>query len=191
MADDNLSYRHQVLKGLAGSGIIDVIAEANTTDETLQLARQLLPNIVLLDTHMPGLLATNVLLKKLIALKQVKVIMLGTSSKAAEVHDLLSSGACGYLLKKDHCALISMTVLMVHRGANSVTSPSLPRFITRLTAQEREILRHLAHRGQLSKTAERMGISMDALQELLKHLSQRLELSSTEEVVKRARKHGF
>jgi DNA-binding NarL/FixJ family response regulator len=118
-------------------------------------------------------------------------VILSGLAKASEVQDLLTAGASGYVLKTDAPALIKMALLMVSKGSKSVISPSLPRHLTRLTAQERTILRYLTMRGKLALAAERMGISEAELGDLLDHLTEKLELESPEKLLRWARKHGF
>lgn len=191
IADDHAPTRAQAIEDLQVDGVIKVIAETETTDDTLKVASQLFPDIVLLDIHMPGLMSTPELLKRLQQIRRVKVIMYAGEAKASEVQDLLDAGACAYILKTDPAALVRMSMLMVSRGSRGVVSPSLPRHLTRLSPQERAVLRHITKRGRLPQIAERMGVSEDELREILEHLSQKLELTSTAQLVKWAKKHGF
>src|SRR5262249_532045 len=140
-----------------------------------------LPDIVLLDLHLPGLLATPDLIKRMVALRNVKVVMFASQGKAADVQELLDCGAAGYVLKTDPAALLRMAILMVQKGAKNVISPSLPRHITHLSEQERTILRCITMRGKLAKAAERMGISDEELDEMIQPLMEKLELEEPEQ----------
>ena len=191
VVDDHIPSREKVVKDLTSGDLIDVLAEAGTSDEAWQTAKQILPDIVLLDLHLPGFLTTEDLLQRLITLPNVKVVMFASEAKAADVQDLLDAGASGYVLKSDASALIRMSMLMVSRGSTGVISPSLPRHLTRLTPDERTILRHLTKRGKLPKAAERIGISETALEEIAERLAQKLEIDSIEKLIKWAKKHGF
>ena len=84
-----------------------------------------------------------------------------------------------------------MALLMVSKGSKAVISPSLPRHLTRLTAQERSVLRYMTMRGKLLKAAERMGISEQELTDLVDHLVEKLELESPDKLLRWAKKHGF
>ena len=191
VVEDHLQTRQQVVRELTTGDLIDVIAEAGTSDEAWHLAQQILPDIVLLDLHLPGLLTTEDLLQKLSGLPNVKVVVFASQAKAADVQDLLDAGASGYVLKTDASALIRMALLMVSRGSQGVISPSLPRHLTRLTPDERMILRHLTKRGKLPKAAERIGVSEEALTRTAERLAEKLELGNIEKLIKWAKKHGF
>ena len=131
--------------------MIDVIGEAQTSDEALQLSEKLLPDVVLLDLHLPGLLTPTSLIQKLSALRNVKVVAFADNNRAAEVQELLEAGACGYILKTDSSVLIRMSILMVARGSKNILSPALPRQINRLTSQDHTILRYVSRTTKLEK----------------------------------------
>jgi DNA-binding CsgD family transcriptional regulator len=84
-----------------------------------------------------------------------------------------------------------MALLMVSKGSKWVISPSLPRHLTRLTAQERTILRYLTMRGRLTTAAERMGITQAELDNTVNHLVEKLELENSDKLLRWAKKHGF
>jgi Response regulator containing a CheY-like receiver domain and an HTH DNA-binding domain len=191
VVDDHVEARKQIVNDLTSGDLITVIAESGTSDEAWQMAQQLLPDIILLDLHLPGFLTTDALLQRLVRLTNVKVVAFASKAQAADVQDLLDAGAAGYVLKKDQSALIRMAILMVSRGSTGVISPSLPRYLTRLNPDERTILRHLTARGKLAKAAERLGIPEEELTKVAQHLAEKLELSSIDSLIKWAKKHGF
>ena len=191
VVDDHEPTRQEAIKELALPDVVEVIAQAETSDDAYKIAKLQLPDVVLLDLHLPGLVQIPDLIKRLVALKNCKVIMFASEGKAAEVQDLLDCGAVGYVLKTDQPALIRMAIIMATRGSKTVISPSLPRHITHLTYQERAILRHLTLHSGLKKAAQRMGISQEAVDDAINHLLEKLELEDADQLVKWAKKHGF
>lgn len=191
VVDDHVETRQQAIANLTQGDLLKVVAEAETSHDAWKIASQILPDIVLLDLHLPGLYSTVDLLKRFGQLKRTKVVIFAGQGKASEVQDLLEAGASGYVLKTDAPALMKMALLMVSKGSKSVISPSLPRHLTRLTAQERTILRYIAMKGKMGKAAERMGISEAELTDLVEHLTEKLELESPDKLLRWARKHGF
>jgi DNA-binding NarL/FixJ family response regulator len=189
--DDHIPTREQVVADLKSGGMIEVVAEAGTSDEALKICRELLPDIVLLDLHLPGLVGTFDLLKKMVALRNVKVVMFASQGKASEVQDLLDAGAAAYILKTDPAALLRMAIVMVMKGSRGIVSPALPRHLTRLSPDERHLLRQLTQRGKLPKIAERLGMSEDELNQSIAELCEKLELDSANKLVRWAKKHGF
>lgn len=191
IVDDHPPSREEAVRELAAGNLIEVIAEAETSDEAYKLSSALLPEIVLLDLHLPGLISTPDLVKRLVALKNVKVVMYASQSKASEVQDYLEGGAAAYVLKSDSPALLRMSLLMVSKGSRNIISPSLPKNLLRLSAQERNILREISKRGGLPKAAQRMGLTEYDLNQILFHLVDKLELESSDKLLRWAKKHGF
>lgn len=191
VVDDHTPTREAAVKELQTDGIMQVVGEAETSDEAYKLAAQLLPDMVLLDLHLPGLLSTPDLIRKLLSLKNAHVIIYASQSKASEVQDFFDMGASAYVLKTDPWPLIRMSIVMVAKGAPPVVSPALPRNLTRLTSQERAMLKQVTKRGGLPKAAERMGITEYDLTKILELLAEKLELENWDKLVKWAKKHGF
>ncbi len=176
---------------MAQGDMIEVCGQAETSDDAWKSAQKLLPDMVLLDLHLPGLISTFDLIKRLCSLRNAKVIIFASQGKASEVQDLLDAGACAYVLKEDAPALIRMTMLMVSRGSRNVISPSLPRHLTRLSHSERNLLRHVTARGGIAKAAERLSLTEEQLANELDQLTAKLELEDVDELVKWAKKHDF
>ncbi len=191
VVDDHVAVRAEIVSHLSQGDLLKVIAEADNSNDAWKVASQMLPDIILLDLHLPGLYSTFDLLKKFSQLKRAKVVIFASQGKAAEVQDLLEAGASGYVLKDDSPALIKMALLMVSKGSKGVISPSLPRYLTRLTVQERTVLRYMTMKGKLLKAAERMGITEQALADVVDHLVEKLELESSDKLLRWAKKHGF
>lgn len=191
VVDDHIPTRAKAVADVSSGHLMEVIAEAATSDEAWKTAQQLLPDIVLLDLHLPGLISTVDLIQRFGRLKNTRVIIYASDFKASDVQDLLDAGAMGYILKTDAPALLRMALLMVSRGSKGIISPSLPRHLTRLSGQERTLLRHLTKRGKLPKAAERMGIPQEELTATAAQLAEKLELDDVEKLIKWAKKHGF
>jgi DNA-binding NarL/FixJ family response regulator len=191
VVDDLHESRQKIIGELKAGNLINVIGEAQTSDEALQLAGKLLPDVVLLDLHLPGLLTPVSLVQKLSALRNVKILPFADNNKASEVQELLEAGASGYVLKSDSSVLIRMSILMVARGSKNILSPALPRQINRLTSQERTILRYTGRSAKLDKVASELGITESQLNDALSHLATKLDLGTIADLKKWAKKNGF
>ena len=191
LVDDHPPARQKAAADLSAGDLIEIIAEAETSDEAYKLSKSLLPHVVLLDLHLPGLITTPDLVKKLAALTNVRVVMFASQSKASEVQDYLDYGAAAYVLKDDPPALLRMSILMVSRGSQGIVSPMLPKNLLRLSAQERNILREIGRRGGIPKAAERMGLTEYDLNQILFHIGGKLEIEEIDKLAKWAKKNGF
>ena len=191
VVDDHIPTREAIVKELSDGGVIKVVGEAQTSDEAWKVCKELLPDIVLLDLHLPGLIQTFDLVKRLVTLRNVRVIMYASQGKHSEVPDLLEAGANGYVLKTDPPALIRMSILMVYRGSKNVTSPAVPRHVTNLSPDERSLLRQITQKGKFVKAAQRMGITESELMSRVLELCLRLDLDEADQLIKWAKKHDF
>jgi DNA-binding NarL/FixJ family response regulator len=191
VVDDHASTRQQIINELKVGDLINVVGEAETSDEAFARAEKLLPDVVLLDLHLPGLLTPFNLIQKLTALRNVKVLVLAATGVGADVQDLLESGASGYILKSDPLALVRMAIVMVSRGSQDIITPELPRQINHLTQEERAILKQVSNNSKLDKLASQLGISENRLTSTLLHLAQKLDLGTVANLRKWAKKNGF
>lgn len=191
VVDDNPPSREEAVRNLSEGDLIEILGEAETSDEAYKMAQQLLPDVILLDLHLPGLIQTPDLIKKLVGLKNVKVVIYASQAKGSEVLDLFECGAAAYVVKTDSPVLIRMTLLMVSRGTKNIISPTLPRNLMRLSAQERSMLKEMTRKGGPAKAAQRMGISEYDLNQIAGHLCEKLEIEDPDKLLKWAKKHGY
>jgi two-component system, NarL family, response regulator DesR len=191
VVDDHAPTRQQIIDELKSGNLITIVGEAETSDEAFAKAEKLLPDVVLLDLHLPGLLTPFNLIQKLTALRNVKVLVAAAVGVGADVQDLLESGAYGYVLKSDPPALIRMAIVMVSRGSRNIITPELPRQINHLTQEERAILKQVSNNSKLDKIAAQLGLSENRLTSTLLHLAQKLDLGTVANLRKWAKKNGF
>src|SRR5437667_7003902 len=100
LADDHTVVRQGLRALLTAEGDIEIVGEAENGRQAVQLAKRLLPDVVVMDIAMPllnGLEATRQILKEVPA---SKVLILSSYSDDEYVEQLTEAGAAGYLLKQ-------------------------------------------------------------------------------------------
>ena len=105
---------------------IEVVGEAETGRQAVQLTRKLRPAVVVMDIAMPllnGLEATRQILKEFPA---TKVLILSAHSDDAYVEQVIAMGAAGYLIKQTSAQSLSKAIREVHKG-NTFFSPSISK----------------------------------------------------------------
>jgi DNA-binding NarL/FixJ family response regulator len=161
VADDQQLVRTGFRLILQSEPDIDVVGEAADGAEAVRLARQLAPDVVLMDIRMPvldGIAATRELIADDTA---VKVVILTTFDLDDYVYNALAAGASGFLLKDVRASVLADAVRTAHLGeallAPSVTKRLIERFVAQpaaepattaamglLTRREREVLTMIA-----------------------------------------------
>ena len=99
LVDDHTLFRSGIKALLARQAGFDVVGEAADGAEGVKLARQLHPDVVLLDPNMPGISGVEALTLMLQDQAKRAVVMLTVSEEADDLTAALKAGARGYLLK--------------------------------------------------------------------------------------------
>jgi DNA-binding NarL/FixJ family response regulator len=198
LVDDHALFRAGVRAEL--EGLVDVVGEAGDVDEAVReiVARQ--PEVVLLDVHMPGGGAVEVLRRLATEAPQARCLALSVSDDPEDVIAVIRAGARGYVTKTISAQELADAVRRIQED-DAVFSPRLAGFVLdafaasgdvpstrtdpeldQLTAREREVLRHIA-RGYLYKEiAQRLGISVKTVEAHVSAVLRKLQLSSRHEL---------
>ena len=98
LADDHHFFR-EGLRGMLTADGMTVVGEATDGDGALALARELEPDIVVIDLNMPGISGVETLRQIGAARPDIPVVVLTVSADETDALEALAAGACGYLLK--------------------------------------------------------------------------------------------
>ncbi len=185
---------------------MEVVAEADNGKMTLQLAKELRPDVIIMDISMSDLNGIEACRQLLSESPRAKVIALSMHSDSMFVRNMLKSGAMGYILKD--CALEELvkSVRTVMLGKTYI-SPGVTDMLIRdvaddwaadtvsvyavLTSQEREVLQLLAEGQSVLQISEILGTSTKDVEAYRRQLKTKLGLRSTAELTKYAIRHGL
>lgn len=101
LADDHKPFREALRNMLQRHPDIEVVGEAGDGIQAVELARSLLPDVVVMDIRMPRLNGIAAIGQLLAAHPPVKVIILSVNSARIFASEMLSAGARGYVTKSD------------------------------------------------------------------------------------------
>lgn len=206
MIDDHTLFRVG-LQGLLEHRGIEVVAAVGDGEEGIRLARELTPDVVLLDMRMPGLDGLGVLRQLRDSGLSMPISMLTTSSNEQDLVEALRSGAQGYLIKDMQPDELVVALRDIVAG-KTVVAPDLAPVLAKvvqgesiteqtespfgeLTPRESEILGLLAE-GQSNKTiARNLGISDGTVKLHVKSILRKLGVHSRVEAAVIAVEHGM
>ncbi len=192
LIDDHALFRKGVGQIINDDPSFEVIGEASSGQEGLDLALTLRPDVVLIDLNMKGLNGIETLTRFKETDLVAKYIVITVSDAEDDLLEALRAGADGYLLKdmdpEDLCANIKkvaggMTVIqdtLTDILKQALLEPKVSRKDKEvsLTEREQEILQCLAT-GLNNKTiARNLGISNTTVKVHIKHLLSKLKLTS-------------
>ena len=203
LADDHDIVRRGLKAVLQDQSDWEVCGEAVSGRDAVELARQMQPDIAIVDLMMPDLngLETTRQIRKVSERTQVLIYTMHHNETL--VHDVLDAGARGYLLKSDaerhivtaietllrhqpyFSAQISETVLEGFLRSGR-TSPSEEGISPRLTPREREIIQLLAEGHRNKKIAQQLGISVKTVETHRTTLMRKIDVKSIVELVRYA-----
>jgi len=129
LVDDHVLFRKGVASLLSSREDVKVVGEAGNGREAIDLARRTVPDVILMDVHMPhcnGLDAVRAIKREM---PQVKIIMLTVDENDDCLFEAVKSGAQGYLLKKlDPQQLFDM-LEVVARGEVALSPPMMAKIL--------------------------------------------------------------
>ncbi len=191
IVDDHTIVRKGLKAVLAETDGIRVVGEANNGLEAVKLAKQLNPDVILMDIMMPNM--DGVEATRLITAAQPKVRVLVLTSFVGDdkVFPAVKAGALGYLLKDSDPKELIRAIHRVHQGEPSLP-PALARKIMKeiredpaprptpepLTTREVEVLRLLAEGMSNEDIAARLGISEVTVRTHISHLLAKLHMAN-------------
>jgi len=211
IADDQTLVRRGFRMILEIEPGIEVVGEAADGEEAIEVARQLQPDVVLMDVRMPaldGIDATQRLAGDP-ACAETRVIMLTTFDMDEYVYEALRAGASGFLLKDVEPEVLVAGIHAVHAG-ESLLAPSVtrrmiksflgqPRGVDRearsrvdaLTGRERETLAKLARGLTNQEIADELVVSETTVKTHVSRVLMKLGLRDRVQAVIYAYDHGL
>jgi two-component system nitrate/nitrite response regulator NarL len=203
VVDDHTLFRRGLIALLAGDSRFQVVGEAGDAGEALRCAARVLPDLILLDNHLPGVSGVDALAGFMEALPAVRVLMLTVSEDERDLAAALRAGARGYLLKTVDSEMLASAIVRTMAGESVVSpemtgkllsafqalgdepavstptaAPAPPDPIDSLSPREQEILSHIARGASNKEIARALDIAESTVKIHVQHILRKLNLGS-------------
>ena len=203
VADDHPLFREGVVHSLASEADFSIVGEAASGEEALRLARDLLPDVLLLDIAMPGWDGLLTAEKITTACPATKIVMVTVFEDEDKLLAAFKAGARGYVLKGVSARELATVVRAAAHGEVYV-APSLAAGIlvalTRgrsadplqeLTEREQEILKLVGKGLTNREIGERLHLSEKTIKHYITNILEKLQVRSRVEAALLAARRGW
>ena len=196
LADDHALVRRGFRRLLEDDPSIVVVGEASSGDEAVRLAGQLKPDVVVMDSAMPGTSGLGATRTILASAPDTAILMLSMHSEETLVRQAMEAGARGYILKNALDLDLAAAVRRVAAGETVldpaiVRTPPLAGERSRLTARELEVLQLICDGLSNRAIAAKLDLSVNTVAVHRANIMNALGLHKTAELVVYAIQHGL
>lgn len=206
LVDDHTLFRSGIKLLLQRNPEFEIVGEAADGLEGVKRAKQLLPDVVLMDLNMAGLSGLEAMQLIVEDLPQTAVLMLTVSEEAEDLTTALKNGARGYLLKNIEADYLTQAIKRAAAGepviAEAMTAKLVMQFRSgntataapereKLTPRERETMICLARGESNKEIARHLDVAESTVKIHVQNILKKLNLSSRVQIAVYAVEHGL
>jgi len=203
LTDDHALVRTGIRRLLEDSGQIRIIDEAESGEECIEKARQLNPDVILMDVNMPGMGGLEASRRILLHEPEQKIIILTVHAEQNYPKRLLEIGARGYLTKECQLDEMLLAIRKVHEGgsyiepkiAQKLALSMLPgndsNLMDRLSQREFQVLLMVAHGLPNTEISKKLCLSPKTISTYRSRLMEKLEAGNEFDLVRIAVEYGL
>ncbi len=202
LADDHKILRQGLQTLLQNEPDIEVVGQADNGRGAIELAKELRPDVVIMDVAMPDVSGVGATRELVNVVPTAKVVALSMHSDRRFVTGMLSAGASGYLLKDSAFEELALSIRAVMRGelylsagitgvvVDELVGPRLAKEPL-LSTRETEVLQLLAAGKSTADMARELGVSVKTIETHRRQIMHKLGLHSVAELTKYAVREGL
>ena len=201
---------HLVREGLVAlierDGVVEVVGQTGDGREAVRLAKQLQPDVIILDTALPRLNGIDAARNILAAQPKAKILALSAHWQEYAIEQLLAAGVLGYVSKTSTADELAKAIGAVHAGEMYLCPTLAGRVLRRfhllasgreqpsrplLSGREREVLQLVAEGNSTKAIAAALHLSHNTVVRHRQNIMDKLELHSVAELTRYAIREGL
>lgn len=206
IADDHPAFRTGLRVLLESIGDVEIVGEAATGEEAVQGAKELLPDVIVMDLQMPGGGGIEATRRVIAATPHVRILMLTMFDDEDSVFAALRAGARGYILKGAGQEELARAIRAIGNG-EAIFSPAIasrvidffarprsnqpPQAFPELTEREREVLELIAQGLPNPEITRRLVLSPKTVRNHVSNILAKLQVRDRAAMIVRAREAGL
>jgi DNA-binding NarL/FixJ family response regulator len=196
IVEDNRGFRAKLENYLNEAPGFHCVCACDSAEEALKMIPQVLPDVVLMDIHLPRMSGVDCTRQLKIICPSVQILVLTVYEDNNRIFGALKAGAGGYLLKRAAPDSILAAIQEVKQGGAPMSSqiarcvvqsfrepPPNPLKADKLSQREEEILQQLSQGYSTKEIADRSSISVNTVRTHLQHIYDKLHVRSRTEAI--------
>jgi len=206
LVDDHTLFRSGMKLLLQRNPEFEIVGETADGVEGVKRAKQLRPDVVLMDLNMPGLSGLEAMQLIVEDMPNIAVLMLTVSEEAEDLSAALRGGAKGYLLKNIDADYLTQSIKRAASGepviADAMTAKLVMQFRSgmntpqltdkeKMTPRERETMICVARGESNKEIARNLNVAESTVKIHVQHILKKLNLSSRVQIAVYAVEHGM
>ena len=194
--DDHPLLREGIAAVINNEPDMEIVAQAASGREAIQIFRELRPEVTLMDLRLPDISGIDAVIAIRSEFPDARIVMLTTFEGDVEIQRALAAGARGYILKNMPPKELAEAVRQVHAGKKRIPAAVAAHLAEHLsdealTERERDVLQHVAGGNRNRDIADRLFISEETVKVHIKHIMEKLGASDRTEAVTIAVRRGI
>jgi DNA-binding NarL/FixJ family response regulator len=206
LVDDHPMLRHGLRQTVAQQPNLILAGEASTGVLALKMARELTPDLVVMDIHLPDMTGIEATRQMLGAQPSIKIVVFSSDTARALVDEALEAGVCGYILKSGAAEELIQAIGLVMQDKlylspevsagiledyrrNLVEEPEPAKPV--LSEREKQLLRLIAEGRRNKEIPVHMTLGVKSVEAYRSRLMKKLGCSCSAELVRYAIREGI
>jgi two-component system NarL family response regulator len=196
IVDDHPVVREGIARIISTDKRMELVGEAGSVQEFLQLYRKTRPDVTLMDMRMPDMNGAQAIESIRSEFTNARVIILSSFDHEEDIYQAIQAGARGYLLKDSPRNELLSAIVRVHGGERCIPGNIATRLAERvggneLTSREFEVLRLIVKGKSNKEIGDQLGISEGTVKSHVNNILSKLNVTDRTQAVSVALKRGL